>query len=149
MRSLTATSLNTWDTEVSFDVFGSEVAGAVDGIDTAAPDGKNEVQFGDVSSEGAIAVTIVWYTIGPPWAKKITEWDALFDDADFDWSTSGDADKMDYRNIATHEFGHAVGLGHPDDTCTEETMFRYAASGETNKSTLNPGDIAGINELYS
>ena len=64
--SLTATSLETWDTEVGFNIFGDEVSGIVDGIDTVSPDGKNEVLFGDVSPQGAIAVTIVWYTIGKP-----------------------------------------------------------------------------------
>jgi len=42
----------------------------------------------------------------------------------------------------------AAGLGHPDDSCTEETLYRFAAFGETKKRTLNTGDIAGINELY-
>jgi len=27
-------------------------------------------------------------------------------------------------------------------------MYRFAAEGETKKSDLNSGDIAGINELY-
>ena len=56
---------------------------------------------------------------------------------------------MDYQNIATHEFGHALGLGHPESTCTEETMYAFASFGETKKSTLEAGDIAGVNKLYS
>lgn len=42
----------------------------------------------------------------------------------------------------------AEGVGHPEDSCTEETMYRFAVLGETKKSELNDGDIAGINELY-
>ncbi len=60
----------------------------------------------------------------------------------------GDPTMMDYQNIATHEFGHAVGLGHPEDTCTEETMYAFAAFNETKKRTLEAGDIAGVNDLY-
>lgn len=149
VRSLTSTSLDTWDTEVAFDIFGAEGAGTVDGIDTVSPDGKNEVLFGDVGSSGAIAVTIVWgFFGGPPFARELVEWDALFDDVDFDWSTSGEAGKMDFQNIATHEFGHSAGMGHPEDSCTEETMYRFASAGETKKRAINAGDIAGINKLY-
>ena len=55
---------------------------------------------------------------------------------------------MDYQNIATHEFGHGAGMSHPSDSCTEETMYRFAQSGETKKKTLNAGDIDGIKSLY-
>ena len=55
---------------------------------------------------------------------------------------------MDYQNIATHEFGHALGLRHPDSTCTEETMYAFASEGETKKQTLEAGDVTGINKLY-
>ncbi len=149
---IVATSLGTWDAaETSnFTIFGSNLgAGGVDGIDLSSPDDKNEVLFGDIGSPGAIAVTVGWGIFrGPPFMRELVEWDALFDDADFDWSTSGEAGKMDFQNIATHEFGHSVGMGHPDDSCTEETMYRFASNGETKKRDLNTGDIAGINELY-
>jgi|TARA_B100000809_G_scaffold143124_1_gene140671 predicted Zn-dependent protease len=55
---------------------------------------------------------------------------------------------MDLQNIATHEFGHASGLGHLDSTCTGETMYASASFDETQKRTLEAGDIAGINDLY-
>ena len=56
---------------------------------------------------------------------------------------------MDYKNVAVHEFGHSLGLGHPDDSCTEESLYRFVAFNETKKRDLNAGDIAGVNELYS
>jgi len=55
---------------------------------------------------------------------------------------------MDFENIATHELGHAAGMGHPSDSCTEETMYRFADFGEIKKQTLEAGDIAGIKALY-
>ncbi len=137
----------------SVDILGNEVAGVVDGADTSSPDDKNEVYFGDVAESGAIAVTIVWYTIGPPFAREIVEWDMVFDDYDFDWANCSLSDctqKMDFENIATHELGHAVGLDDLyDDTCSEETMYGYANYNETKKRTLEAGDIAGVSELYS
>lgn len=118
--------------------------------DTSSPDGQNEVYFANVSSPGAIAVTIVWGIFGgPPFARELVEWDQVYDDFDFDWSSNGEAGKMDFENIATHELGHSVGMGDLYDTvCSEETMFGYADFGETKKQTLNTGDITGINKLY-
>jgi len=117
--------------------------------DTVSPDGNNEVYFADIDSEGAIAVTIVWgFFNGPPFTRELVEWDQVYDDVDFDWSSTGEAGKMDFGNIAQHELGHSVGMGHPDDSCTEETMYRFAAFGETIKRDLNAGDIAGIQKLY-
>lgn len=119
--------------------------------DTASPDGLNEVYFGDVSASGAIAVTIVWGIFsGPIFGRELVEWDQIYDQADFDWSAAagGVSGKMDFDNIATHEDGHAVGMGHPDDSCGEETMYRFSALGEIKKRGLNAGDIAGLNALY-
>jgi hypothetical protein len=144
-----ATSAATWEAQVSFDIFGPETAGVIDGADEVAPDGKNEVLFGAISEAGAIAVTTVWGVFsGPPRSRYLVEWDMVFDDVDFPWSTTGEAGKMDLLNIAVHEVGHAAGMGHPSDTCTEETMYRYADYGETKKRDLNTGDIAGVKALY-
>lgn len=117
--------------------------------DTSSPDGQNEVYFGNVDSAGAIAVTIVWgFFSGPPSLRELVEWDQVYDQVDFDWNNTGEAGKMDFENIATHELGHSVGMGHSPDECIEETMYRFASAGETKKRDLNSGDITGINELY-
>lgn len=118
--------------------------------DTSTPDGQNEIYFADVSSSGAIAVTIVWGIFsGPPFARELVEWDQIYDDIDFDWSSTGEPGKMDFENIATHELGHSVGLGDLYETvCSEETMFGYSTNGETKKRNLNSGDITGANKLY-
>lgn len=117
--------------------------------DSVSPDGVNEVYFGDIDSPGTIAVTIVWGVFGgPPQNRQLVEWDMVFDEADYAWSSAGEAGKMDFENIATHELGHSAGLGHPEDTCVEETMYRFADFGETYKRDLHAGDIAGIDKLY-
>jgi hypothetical protein len=112
--------------------------------------GVNEVCFDAISEDLVIAVTIVWgYYSGPTFAREIVEWDQIYDDdGDFTWGTSDGSDsKMDFENIAQHEIGHAVGLGHPGG-CLEETMYAYAGPNETKKRDLNAGDIAGVNKLY-
>jgi len=122
---------------------------AILSADSNAPDGFNEVYFGSIADQGAIAVTIVWGVFGgPPTQRELIEWDMVFDQVDFAWANDGSAGAMDFENIAQHELGHALGLTHPDDSCTEETMFRLANNGETKKRDLNAGDIAGVNELY-
>lgn len=139
-----------WESAASFDILGNGSSTTNSLIaDTVSPDGANEVYFADVSSSGAIAVTIVWGIFGgPPFARELVEWDQVYDDVDFDWSSTGEAGKMDFENIATHELGHSIGMGHPDDSCAEETMYRFAGTGETKKRTLEAGDIAGAAKLY-
>lgn len=133
-----------------FNIFGDgSVTSTALVADTSSPDNQNEVYFANISSSGAIAVTIVWGIFsGPPSGRKLVEWDQVYDDVDFDWSLTGEAGKMDVDNIASHEDGHSAGMDHPDDSCTEETMYRFSQNGETKKRDLNTGDIAGINQLY-
>lgn len=118
--------------------------------ETSAPDNQNEVFFAPIKdNSNAIAVTIAWGRFsGQAKFRELVEWDMVFDDIKFDWSTSGAPGKMDFDNIVTHELGHAVGLADLYNTCTEETMYGYATEGETKKQTLNPGDIQGMNALY-
>jgi len=56
---------------------------------------------------------------------------------------------MDLQNIATHEFGHGVGLNDVYQTdCSLVTMYGYSDYGETQKRTLEPPDINGLLTLY-
>jgi hypothetical protein len=118
--------------------------------DTVSPDNQNEVYFADISSAGAIAVTIVWGIFsGPPWMRELVEWDQVYDDVDYDWSLSGESGKMDFDNIATHELGHSVGMADIYSTdCSEVTMYGYADYGETKKRDLEPADVTGVSSLY-
>lgn len=118
--------------------------------DTVAPDGLNEVYFSDIADSNAIAVTTIWGVFrGPTQNRKLVEWDQAYDDVDYDWSAAGEAGKMDFENIATHELGHSVGMADLyDSACSTETMYGYASFGEILKRDLNSGDIRGMNELY-
>lgn len=144
------TAVSAWNDQLSGPVFGSRIPNAVDGADRDTPDDKNEVMFGVIEEPGVIAVTITWGVFsGAPRFRELVEWDQVYDDRDFVWGDAGsNISIMDLLNIAVHEVGHAAGLGHPDLTCTEETMYAYAEGGETKKRDLNAGDIAGIQELY-
>lgn len=138
------------DGSVINNIFGNEVLGIVDGADTVAPDGKNEVMFGEISSSGTIAVTIVWGIFsGPPPQRMLVEWDQIYNQKDFAWSANGEAGKMDFDNIAMHELGHSAGLADVYNSgCSEVTMFGYGDLGEIKKQTLESADIVGISTLY-
>lgn len=155
-----STGAEEWDTHTGAELFGtySTVEDASwDGDDGDVPDGRNEILFGNYTDPDVIAVTVTWgYFRGPPQSREITEFDIMFD-IDFTWGDAGDTSEtelgdmsvMDLQNIATHEFGHGVGLADLyADECSEQTMYGYATYGETKKRTLNTGDIAGIQELY-
>ena len=149
VASNVALDIDKWEDVAGVDILGDEIAGIVDGADLVSPDNKNEVYFADVDHEGAIAIAIIWGIFGgPPPFRELVEWDMIFDDVDFDWGIE-ETTKMDFENIATHELGHAVGLGDLYNTeCSEQTMYGYSTEGETKKRTLEVGDITGIQKLY-
>jgi hypothetical protein len=148
--TLTEISLNIWDDEIAFDIFGSrDIYGFTDGADSISPDGKNEVEFIYLGEGNTIAVTTVWGIFsGPPKNRELVEWDTEFNTAYPFGDAELNSNLMDYQNIAVHEFGHSLGLSHPPNTCTEETMYAFSNFGETKKRDLNTGDIAGVNDLY-
>lgn len=144
-------SIVKWESNATAEILGTgSTTGKTLDADTQSPDDRNEVYFGSIDSSGAIAVTIVWGVFrGPPSSRELVEWDQVYDQVEFDWSDSGTAEEMDFENINSHELGHTVGMDHPDDSCTEETMYAYADTGETKKRSLESGDKAGVTELYS
>lgn len=168
LESRTLISVNKWDDQVSFDIFGP---GSID--DTAEfsenlPDGKNAILFGSFDNPNVIAATQMWFTVDFRGKMEMIEWDIQFNDI-FPFGDAGPTDEnnlgnvaiMDWENVLTHELGHAAALGHPpvkdsnndgipdeDDPCSEETMYFQASMGETKKRTLNSGDINGIKRLY-
>jgi len=151
MASLMTADVGTWESAAGTNIFGNgSINQGYDAV-VSAVDGRNGAQFAAISDPGVIAVTYTWGRFGGPAKfRELVEWDMVFDNQDFPWSNSTPANSssMDFRNIDAHELGHAMGLGHPANTCTEETMYAFASLGETKKRDLNPGDIAGINALY-
>jgi len=108
-------------------------------------DGRNTLVWGNYPTSGVIAVTIMWYSTA---TKTIVEFDMVFD-TDYAWSASGEANKMDLQNIATHELGHGAGLGDLyQNAAIQETMYGYSIEGEISKRDLYTGDKQGITKLY-
>jgi len=150
VKDAIVSSAETWDEATSETLFSGHSIDTSADWDNDAPDGRNELSFGDYPRDGVIAVANVWgYYGGPPQLREIVEFDILFD-TDFTW---GNADiyptVMDLENIATHEMGHGWGLDDMyDTTCSAVTMYGYSDYGEIKKRDLDLPDIEGIQKLY-
>ena len=142
------TSAMTWDNQTSKTIWGTFDLDYLAGFDSVA-DGLNEISFGPYGDSNVIAVTRVWGIFSGP-NKYLDQFDMLFNTA-YAWgdvAATGNTSLMDYMNIATHELGHAVGLGDLYNNCLQETMYGYSGYGETKKRDLNAGDILGFQKLY-
>ncbi len=111
----------------------------------------NAVLWGKISA-GAIAITYVrYYTSTGILADVDTVFNshypwAIFDAALGDCASSPNA--YDVQDIATHEFGHWVGLDDLYNSADSDlTMYGYGAGGELKKRTLGTGDISGANTV--
>jgi Matrixin len=142
MQSSMDAGIGAWESASGADIFGSGSPDNSAHANTTA-DGKNVVEFGNAGGGGIVAVTYVWGSR----RTAIFEWDMIFG-SNWGWSNGGSSTTFDFLDVATHELGHAAGLDHPANACTEETMYAYVDFGETKKRDLNAGDIDGINALY-
>jgi len=143
MNTLSASS-EAWDAATS-----SELLNAPS-VDYTAQYGmqnyQNAVAFGDYSDANVIGVTTVWYTrVG----KRIVEFDMLLN-TKYQWGDASlDPALMDLQNIATHEFGHSVGMSDIySASCTGATMYGYSNNGDLAKRTLEQPDVAGLQKMY-
>lgn len=146
-----ATAMATWDDVVAYDIFGSLLIDNDAKVILDNVDNKNVIQFAPLNDPQIIAITYVWgYYNAPPRYREIVEVDMIFNDY-YDWGdySPGGIVVMDVCNIATHEMGHAAGMGDLYDTASElETMYGYSGYADIEKRDLHDGDIAGIKNLY-
>jgi Matrixin len=108
-----------------------------------ANDGVNVVMFRNASSGSALATTYSWFS-----GTRMVDADIVFWDAGFQFITGTGACSGAFfiEDIATHEFGHALGLGH--STVASATMYPSISTCSQQSRTLDADDIAGVLSLY-
>lgn len=78
---------------------------------------------------------------------RFVEVDVRFNNA-YNWQTSSTCTNgFDLAGVSTHEFGHAVGLGH--SSVAGATMYPSVASCDFSMSSLANDDKAGYSAIYS
>lgn len=106
-------------------------------------DGVNLVMFRNASNGGAIATAYWWSS-----SSRIVDADIVFWDGAFKFyaGSTGCSGGFYIEDIAAHEFGHALGLGH--SASASATMFPSVSSCNASNRTLDADDIAGVRALY-
>jgi len=118
----------------------------------SSPDYKNVITWGR-AQPGVVAYTVIWYISS---TGEIVDADMVLNSyykwgiADGNEETSDLIGKFDIRNIVTHEAGHWTGLDDIyDSKYSAMTMYGYTSYGEEMKRSLEPGDMAGAQTIYS
>ncbi len=112
-------------------------------------DADNSVAFsntvyGDSWGSGVLAITSILSRNG-----ITTEADVIFNQRDWNWDSYRGALRpgvFDFHRVALHEFGHVVGLNHPDDYGQHVTAIMNASI--SNLDSLQLDDIAGGRYIY-
>lgn len=102
--------------------------------------------YGDAFGGNVLAVTLV-----TPRDSKFIEADVLFNNA-INWDSYrgvlNQNDAIDFRRVALHEFGHVVGLDHPDQANPKQTVKAIMNSIVSSIDTLQTDDITGAQSIY-
>lgn len=108
---------------------------------------ENEIFFsssvyGHRFGSSVLAVTTIWYV-----RNERVEGDTIFNNA-IDWDSYRGAfgSSVDLRRVALHEFGHTLGLDHPDEA--GQVMVAVMNSTISDLDTLAEDDIHGARALY-
>jgi hypothetical protein len=101
----------------------------------------------------SVAITLYAYT-----GNQRTEADVIFNDSPgVQWDSyrgplkaAGNGTAVhDFRRIALHEFGHVLGLDHPDQAYPVQAVAAVMNSTESATDSLTADDVAGANSIYS
>ncbi len=100
--------------------------------------------YGDAFGKNVLAVTLV-----TPRSSTLIEADVIFNSA-ISWDSYRGplrADE-DFHRVALHEFGHVVGLDHPDEANPKQNVVAIMNSIISNIDSLQSDDITGAKSIY-
>jgi len=101
--------------------------------------------FGSDFESGTLAVTMLAFRNG-----NFEETDTIFNKA-VAWDSYRGAltpPVFDFHRVAIHEFGHTVGLDHPDQARPKQNVVAIMNSQVSNLDTLAQDDINGVTAIY-
>lgn len=106
--------------------------------------GKNEMFFRNASA-GSMAAEVYWWYDS---SYRLIEGDMVFYDGGFKFfpGSTGCSGGVYLQDIATHEFGHILGLGH--SSVSAASMYPSVSWCSTSTRSLDSDDLAGIEALY-
>lgn len=101
--------------------------------------------YGEAFGTGVLAVTVSYRNF-----RTTTESDIVFNSGKTWDSYRGwlRRDIVDFRRVALHEFGHALGLDHPDEAVPPQAVNAVMNSRVSNTEFLTGDDVSGIQSLY-
>jgi hypothetical protein len=105
--------------------------------------GRNEVFFRNASNGSAIATTYAWSSGDLALETDMVFWDGAYR---FFTGSAGCVGGFYVEDVATHEFGHALGLGH--SAIADATMVSGLGYCSTSMRSLALDDRQGIEALY-
>jgi hypothetical protein len=110
---------------------------------TVSANGKSEVFFRNESNGSTIATTYWWSDA----SGHLVEADIKFYDGGYKFFTGTSCSAGQFiEDVATHEFGHGLGLNH--SSLSTATMYPTNGACSQNWRTLSADDIAGVEKLY-
>ena len=101
-------------------------------------------QCGEAFGDTTLAVTQNWFRS----TGELIDSDVLFNTT-HSWSTYAGPQRpgvIDLHRVALHEFGHVLGLGHPDEHGQFVNAIMNSKADDTDR--LQADDIAGIRAIY-
>jgi hypothetical protein len=140
-----ADALATWNQHLAHMKFRWILGSALPQSETDADNSVffSNTVYGDTFGSNVLAITLI-STRG----SVITETDVIFNTAESWDSYRGpqQGDVFDFHRVALHEFGHVLGLDHPDDSGQRVTALMNSRIGSLD--SLTSDDIAGARSLY-
>lgn len=140
-------ALNTWNqylVHMQFAVDRNSI------LQPSSPDGNTSVSmsdtiYGKTFGNGVLAVTLI-----APRNSTFVEADVIFNSARQWDSYRGNlqGNLVDFHRVALHEFGHVVGLDHPDQANPKQNVVAIMNSIISNIDSLQPDDITGAKSIY-